>query len=130
LHWLRPENQILVSSVTSWEISLKHTLGRLEFPLDLFDEMIQRVGFEALPIQPAHGIAAGRLPRHHRDPFDRILIAQALTEDLTLYLAFRLVHRRQKGADRLRALSVFIVLYEVVNLAGSLRRVRSQRRGA
>jgi PIN domain nuclease of toxin-antitoxin system len=49
--------------------------------------MIQRLGFEVLPIQPAHGIAAGRLPRHHRDPFDRMLIAQALTEDLTLVSA-------------------------------------------
>jgi PIN domain nuclease of toxin-antitoxin system len=45
------------------------------------------LGFEVLPIRPAHGIAAGRLPRHHRDPFDRMLIAQALTEDLTLVSA-------------------------------------------
>ena len=51
--------------------------------------MIQRLGFEVLPIQPAHGIAAGRLPGHHRNPFDRMLIAQALTEDLTLVSADR-----------------------------------------
>jgi PIN domain nuclease of toxin-antitoxin system len=46
--------------------------------------MIQRLGFDVLPILPAHGIVAGGLPRHHSDPFDRVLIAQALTEELTL----------------------------------------------
>jgi PIN domain nuclease of toxin-antitoxin system len=51
--------------------------------------MIERMGFEVLPIQPAHGIVAGRLPRHHRDPFDRMLIAQALAEELTIVSADR-----------------------------------------
>jgi PIN domain nuclease of toxin-antitoxin system len=78
------DNQILVSAVTPWEIAIKRAAGRLEFPLDLFDSTIERMGCDILPILPAHGIAAGALPRHHGDPFDRMLIAQALTEALTL----------------------------------------------
>jgi PIN domain nuclease of toxin-antitoxin system len=79
-----PENQIVVSAVTPWEIAIKQAAGRLKFPLDLFDPTIDRMGCEILPILPAHGIMAGSLPHHHNDPFDRMLIAQALTEELTL----------------------------------------------
>jgi PIN domain nuclease of toxin-antitoxin system len=78
------DNLVLVSSVTPWEIAINRELGRLKFPLNLFGEIIERMGFDILPILPAHGIAAGALPRHHGDPFDRMLIAQALTEALTL----------------------------------------------
>jgi PIN domain nuclease of toxin-antitoxin system len=79
-----PENRVLVSAVTAWEIAIKHALGRLKFPIDRFDEVMQRMGFDALPILPVHAIAAGGLPRHHDDPFDRMLIAQARVEGLTL----------------------------------------------
>ncbi|MGD0103094.1 MAG: type II toxin-antitoxin system VapC family toxin [Rhodopila sp.] len=79
-----PENQVVVSAVTPWEIAIKRALGRLEFPLDLFDDTVTRMGCDILPILPAHGILAGSLPRHHDDPFDRMLIAQALTEELVL----------------------------------------------
>ena len=79
-----PVNRVLVSAVTAWEISIKQTLGRLEFPLDRFDDILQQIGFDPLPVLPGHGIAAGRLPRLHNDPFDRMLIAQALTGGLTL----------------------------------------------
>ncbi|MFL5254917.1 MAG: type II toxin-antitoxin system VapC family toxin [Rhodopila sp.] len=79
-----PANQVLVSAATAWEIAIKHALGRLTFPMDRFEEVLQRMGFDALPVQIAHAIAAGRLPRHHDDPFDRMLIAQAMTEGLTL----------------------------------------------
>jgi PIN domain nuclease of toxin-antitoxin system len=79
-----PENRVLISAVTAWEIAIKRALGRLKFPLDRFDDIMQRMGFDALPILPAHAIVAGGLPRHHDDPFDRMLIAQALTESLTL----------------------------------------------
>ena len=79
-----PENQVLVSAVTAWEIAIKHALGRLKFPIDRFDDVMQRMGFDVLPILPVHAIAAGGLPRHHDDPFDRMLIAQARVEGLTL----------------------------------------------
>jgi len=79
-----PDNKVFVSAVTAWEIAIKHALGRLKFPLDRFDGIMFRMGFDALPILPAHAIAAGALPRHHDDPFDRMLIAQAQVEALTL----------------------------------------------
>jgi PIN domain nuclease of toxin-antitoxin system len=79
-----PANQVLVSAASAWEIAIKHALGRLTFPVDGFEEILQRMGFDALPIGLGHAIAAGRLPRHHDDPFDRLLVAQAQTEGLTL----------------------------------------------
>lgn len=84
-----PDNQVFVSVATAWEIAIKHALGRLVFPVDQFEEILQRMGFDALPIQIAHAIAAGKLPRHHDDPFDRMLIAQAQTDGLTLVSADR-----------------------------------------
>lgn len=88
-----PDNLVLISSVSPWEIGIKQALGRMRFPLDLFDEMIERMDFDVLPILPAHGIVAAGLPRHHNDPFDRMLIAQALTQDLTLVSADRVFTR-------------------------------------
>jgi len=79
-----PDNQVFVSAVTAWAIAIKHALGRLKFPIDRFDDILVRMGFDTLPILPAHAIAAGSLPRHHDDPFDRMLIAQARVESLTL----------------------------------------------
>ena len=85
------ENQVLVSAATAWEIAVKHALGRLKFPLARFDEFIASLGFDALPIRPIHAIAAGGLPRHHDDPFDRMLVAQAKIENLTLVSKDRMV---------------------------------------
>ena len=83
----------MVSAITPWEISVKQAQGRIDFPLDRFDEIIAGMGFEVLPIECTHGIAAGRLPKHHRDPFDRMLIAQAMTDGLTLVSADRAFDR-------------------------------------
>ena len=79
-----PDNAVFLSAVTAWEISIKATLGRLPFPLDRFEEMAIRMGFEILPILPAHAIAAGQLPLPHAYPFDRMLIARARVEGLVL----------------------------------------------
>jgi PIN domain nuclease of toxin-antitoxin system len=79
-----PDNPVFVSSVTVWEIAIKRALGRITFPLEQFDDLAVRMGFGILPILPAHAIAAGALPRHHADPFDRMLIAQAQLEGLTI----------------------------------------------
>jgi PIN domain nuclease of toxin-antitoxin system len=79
-----PENQVFVSSVTVWEIAIKRALGRLVFPIDQFDDVAGRMGFDILPIFPGHAIQAGSLPLHHGDPFDRMLIAQAIVENLIL----------------------------------------------
>ena len=79
-----PDNYVAVSSATAWEIAIKVAIGRLIFPVEQFDDVLQRMGFAMLPIVPAHALVAGSLPRHHADPFDRMLIAQAIVENLVL----------------------------------------------
>jgi PIN domain nuclease of toxin-antitoxin system len=80
---LRHEPDIFLSPVTLWEITIKQATGKLGGPPDLA-EQVQGIGFRELPVTYAHAIAAGRLPAHHRDPFDRMLVAQAATEGFTL----------------------------------------------
>jgi PIN domain nuclease of toxin-antitoxin system len=80
---LRHDPEIFLSPITLWEITIKQTGGKLGGPPDLA-ERVRDMGFRELPVTPAHAIAAGRLPLHHRDPFDRMLIAQAKVEGLTL----------------------------------------------
>ena len=75
---------MLVSAATAWEIAIKTALGRLAFPLDRLEDVLARMGIVPLPISLAHAVAAGSLPRHHDDPFDRMLIAQARLESLVL----------------------------------------------
>jgi PIN domain nuclease of toxin-antitoxin system len=84
---------VFVSAVTAWEIAIKAALGRLAFLLNSFETIRVGMGFSPLPITLAHGIAAGGLPRHHGDPFDRMLIAQARSEGLTLVTADRALRR-------------------------------------
>ncbi len=72
-----------VSAATLWEIEIKRTLGKLDAPDDVLDQ-VTASGFGQLPITAAHAVGAGRLPRHHDDPFDRMLIAQALAEQRTI----------------------------------------------
>ncbi|MGA3564167.1 type II toxin-antitoxin system VapC family toxin [Melissospora conviva] len=80
---LRHEPDIFLSPVTLWEITIKQSTGKLAGPPDLA-ERVRDMGFRELPVTHAHAIAAGRLPSLHRDPFDRMLVAQAITEGLTL----------------------------------------------
>ena len=80
-------NQILVSSASAWEITTKFRLGRLPQVADLvhdFAGYLHAERFEALPISLEHGVRAGLLPGPHRDPFDRILIAQAQAENVAI----------------------------------------------
>lgn len=77
-----PDQLVFVSAATIWEVSIKSALGKLDVDGDLV-ELVES-DFESLPISLGHGRSAGRLPPHHRDPFDRMLIAQAIDEDLTL----------------------------------------------
>ncbi|WFE57445.1 type II toxin-antitoxin system VapC family toxin [Micromonospora sp. WMMD712] len=83
LDQLRHDPDIFLSPVTLWEITIKQGAGKLVGPPDLA-ERVREMGFRELPVTHAHAIAAGRLPPHHRDPFDRMLVAQAITEGLTL----------------------------------------------
>ena len=78
-----PDSLVYVSAVTAWEISIKKSLGKLEAP-DNLAEALSANAFQELPIGIHHALLAGKLPNHHSDPFDRMLVAQASIENLTL----------------------------------------------
>jgi PIN domain nuclease of toxin-antitoxin system len=74
---------VFVSPVALWEISIKQAAGKLEALPELVETLVEE-GFAQLPITWEHALVAGALPRHHGDPFDRMLVAQAQLEGLTL----------------------------------------------
>ena len=81
------KNTIVVSAASAWEMATKVRLGRLPAASDItrnFQEYMAQSGFESLPVSADHGIRAGMLPGPQRDPFDRMLIAQAQAEGLTI----------------------------------------------
>lgn len=84
--------EVFVSASTAWEIAVKQAAGKLHVPFDVATA-IEEEGFIPLPITVAHGVAAGALPRHHADPFDRMLVAQAREEGLWLVTADAAVQR-------------------------------------
>jgi PIN domain nuclease of toxin-antitoxin system len=77
-----PANVVFVSAGSIWEISIKRSIGKLRVDDEVFD--FDREGFEPLAIDAADARAAGELPRHHRDPVDRMLVAQAQARELVL----------------------------------------------
>jgi PIN domain nuclease of toxin-antitoxin system len=82
-----PANDVFLSSVSAWEIAVKHRLGRLPLPDRpevWIPEQRNAHAFEALPLDETAALTLARLPDLHRDPFDRMLICQALSERLTL----------------------------------------------
>jgi PIN domain nuclease of toxin-antitoxin system len=81
------ENTLLVSAASAWELAIKYQSGKLRKAADLvsnFSGRMEREGFQLLPISAEHGIRAGLLPGLHKDPFDRMLIAQAQAEDIPI----------------------------------------------
>ncbi len=88
-----PANDVLFSAASAWEIAIKATIGRLRFPLDRMAEIVSEMGFTPLPMTMAHALEAGALPRHHDDPFDRMLIGQARRDGLTLVTLDRQIAR-------------------------------------
>jgi len=80
-----PRNSVLVSAASAWEITTRHRLGKLPGAAKVAGDVMAAIedhGFEPLTITVAHAERAGRLPGPHRDPFDRMLIAQSLAHDL------------------------------------------------
>ena len=79
-------NQVAVSAASLWEITIKMSIGKLELIDDIatVENTLRQQGIEILPIQAAHLQRLLSLPFHHRDPFDRLIIAQALAEEMTL----------------------------------------------
>lgn len=86
-----PEHEVFFSAASIWEIAIKVQIGRMVLPMPLEEVATAAVqsGFEELPIHAGHAAATVHLPLHHRDPFDRLLIAQALYEPARLLTADR-----------------------------------------
>lgn len=83
-------NNILLSAASAWEIAIKYRLGKLvlpEAPASYVSDRMHRSGTSALPVDHAHVLRTAELPDHHRDPFDRVLVAQAQLLDLTIVTA-------------------------------------------
>jgi len=78
--------EMFLSAASIWEMAIKSSLGRLTLPLPLNEYIAEKLkqGFRVLPVDWTHAAAAEKMPFHHRDPFDRLLIAQATVEDLPL----------------------------------------------
>lgn len=82
-HLTDDTNQVLISAVVVWEVAIKRWLGKLEAPEDLAPTLLS-AGAQPLPVTLEHAAAVEKLPWRHRDPFDRLLVAQALTEDAAI----------------------------------------------
>ncbi len=94
------KNLVFISAVVIWEIRIKQALGKLEIPSN-FRAVLDDQPFKALDITTEHAHAIGDLPAHHRDPFDRMLAAQAKVENLTLVT--RDTHLKKYGIKILKA---------------------------
>lgn len=84
------DTMIYLSAASSWEISIKWSVGKLplpESPTTYIPDRMQRGRIDGLPVEHRHAVAVAELPLHHRDPFDRLLLAQALVERMPLVTA-------------------------------------------
>jgi PIN domain nuclease of toxin-antitoxin system len=76
-------NQLIVSAVVVWEVAIKRALGKVQVPMTFVADLIESDAVK-LPINLDHAAGVARLPHHHRDPFDRLLVAQAMIERATI----------------------------------------------
>ena len=84
------DNELLLSAASSWEIAVKYALGKLPLPLPTLEYVPSRMaasGVVGLPVEHAHALQVSVLPPHHRDPFDRLLVAQAIVERIPILTA-------------------------------------------
>ena len=90
-----PRNQLLFSAASLWEIAIKHALGRKDFRVEprVLRRGLLDNGYDELPVTSQHAVSVDVLPAIHGDPFDRILLAQALVEGITLITADKLLAR-------------------------------------
>ena len=84
---IKGADEVFVSAASIWEIAVKVRLGKLEADPVAMVEAIEESGFKELPVRAAHAAHVANLPLHHTDPFDRLLVAQAVTEPLRLLTA-------------------------------------------
>ena len=88
----KSDNELLLSAASAWEIAIKHGLGKLRLPDTperAIPELMARTGVVPLPVLHRHALRVATLPPKHRDPFDRLLVAQAQIEDLAILTADR-----------------------------------------
>jgi PIN domain nuclease of toxin-antitoxin system len=85
---LRDADSVMYSAASAWEIAIKQSAGKLQ-PAQPLSAYARKAGITELPVTTRHAEIAGKLPLHHRDPFDRMLVAQAIAEELTLVTADR-----------------------------------------
>jgi len=100
---LDPATTRLLSAASVWEIVIKHQLGKLplpDAPRDFVPSRLAATLTEVVPISAAHALRVGDLPPHHRDPFDRMIVAQALVEGVPVLTADRVF--KQYDVDRLK----------------------------
>ncbi len=90
-----PKSSVWISAATVWEIAIKHGLGRGDMPVSGQAALLyfQESGYRFLPVEPEHDAAIEDLPAHHADPFDRILVDQALVEPMRLITHYSVVAR-------------------------------------
>lgn len=83
---LAPRAVVWVSAVSVWEVAIKHGLGRGDMPVSGQEALqyFRQAGYRLLAVEPEHAVAVENLPAHHQDPFDRLLVAQALVEPMRL----------------------------------------------
>lgn len=86
------ENEVLISTVSIWEIAIKRSIGKLTLAGNWFKE-IKKLGFADIPLTAQHAQLVETLPFHHRDPFDRALVAQALFENATFVTPDRMISK-------------------------------------
>ena len=79
-----PDHDVAVSAASIWEAAIKRALGKLRFETSVLLDTLSRGGIRVVAVTAEHALAAGDLPRHHDDPFDRMLVAQAVAEGLIL----------------------------------------------
>lgn len=85
-----PDTELLLSAASAWEIAIKHTIGKLGLPGDPGDvvpDWMVRTAVTPLPVHHSHALHVAELPLHHSDPFDRLLVAQAQLEDVSILTA-------------------------------------------
>ena len=92
-HFIESADAVYVSAASIWEIAIKARLGKIAVDPDALAAAIEASGFQQLPISAAHAAGVARLPPHHNDPFDRLLVSQAVTEPLRLLTADALLAR-------------------------------------
>ena len=79
-----PGNQIYASAASVWEVAIKASLGKIRIDPDEFVAALREGGFQELAVTSRHATRVSQLPKHHRDPFDRLLVAQSLAEQMLL----------------------------------------------